>query len=207
MKSIAVFASGGGTDLQSVIDGVESGRIKNACVKTVVSDKTGVYALERADKHNIAHKSFLKAEYENDSLRYADIIKYLDGLHIDFIVLAGYLGILPAFFVRSFEGRIINIHPSLIPAFCGDGFYGMRVHRAVVAAGEKQSGATVHFVDEGTDTGAVIIQEKVPVLADDTPESLQRRVLECEHRILPLAVDALVNGRVKLIKGKAVWTE
>ena len=196
-KRLAVFVSGGGTDLQSVIDAIDSGFIDSAEIALVVSNKADAYALERARLHNIPSKVFAKADFSDKDELFFCLANFLEEKNIDLIVLAGYLMIIPAQFIKRFENRIINIHPSLIPKFCGDGFYGMRVHEAVIASGETESGATVHFVDEGTDTGNIILQEKVPVLKNDTPESLQSRVLELEHSLLPKAVKLVVDKYLK----------
>ena len=174
MLNIAVLISGGGSNLQSIIDGCESGYI-NGKVKVVISNKDGAYGLERAKKHNI------KAIVEKNE---DEVIKLLKIEKVDLIVLAGYLKIMSPNFVKTFRNKIINIHPSLIPAFCGEGYYGKRVHKAVIDYGAKLSGATVHFVDEGADTGPIIIQESVEVKYDDTPETLASRVLDVEHKIL-----------------------
>lgn len=197
MKKLAVFVSGGGTDLQSVIDAIERGYIGNARIEVVVSSNANAFALTRAENYGIHAVVFNKKQYDGDEDKMFIALKeYLYEMQVDFIVLAGYLRIIPSFFVKAFENRIINIHPSLIPKFCGDGFYGMKVHEAVIAAGEKESGCTVHFVDEGTDTGKIILQEKVAVGAGDTAETLQLKVLELEHRLLPKAVKLLTEGKI-----------
>ena len=195
MLNIAVLISGGGSNLQSIIDGCESGYI-NGRVKLVISNKYGAYGLERAKKHNI------KARVEKNEDK---VIELLKQEKIDLIVLAGYLKIMSPNFVKAFRNKIINIHPSLIPAFCGEGYYGKRVHKAVIDYGAKLSGATVHFVDEGADTGPIIIQESVEVKFDDTPETLASRVLDVEHKILKKSVKLycenklIVNGRGVII--------
>lgn len=191
MLNIAVLISGGGSNLQSIIDGCESGYI-NGKVKVVISNKEGVYGLERAKNHNI------KAIFEKKEDK---IIQILKQEKIDLIILAGYLKIISPIFVESFRNKIINIHPSLIPAFCGEGYYGNKVHKAVIYYGSKLSGATVHFVDEGADTGPIIMQECVEVKPNDTPESLAKRVLYVEHKIIKESVKLycenklIVNGR------------
>ena len=195
MLNIAVLISGGGSNLQSIIDGCESGYI-NGKVNIVISNKDGAYGLERAKKHNI------KAIVEKNE---DEVIKLLKREKADLIVLAGYLKIMSPNFVKTFRNKIINIHPSLIPAFCGEGYYGKRVHKAVIDYGAKLSGATVHFVDEGADTGPIIIQESVEVKYDDTPETLASRVLDVEHKILKKSVKLycenklIVNGRGVII--------
>lgn len=206
MKNIAVFVSGGGSDLQSVIDGCESGDICGR-ICAVISSKSGVYALERAKKYNIPSYVFDKKDYKSLEDMFGQVIKLLKGIGTDLIVLAGYLSILTPNMINEYSGRIINIHPSLIPAFCGKGFYGLKVHKAVLDCGCKVTGATVHFVDEGADTGAIILQEAVKVESGDTPETLQKRVLETEHRLLPLAVKLYCGGKIKLSGKTAVITE
>lgn len=188
MLNIAVLISGGGSNLQSIIDGTESGYIKGK-VKLVLSNKDGVYGLERAKKHDI------KAIVEKDE---AKIIEILKEENIDLIVLAGYLKIISPKFVEAFKNKIVNIHPSLIPAFCGEGYYGKRVHKAVLDYGVKLSGATVHFVDEGADTGPIIMQASVDVRHDDTPESLAERVLTVEHQILKESVKLYCENKLEL---------
>ncbi|MEG2985448.1 MAG: phosphoribosylglycinamide formyltransferase [Peptostreptococcaceae bacterium] len=195
MLNLAVLISGGGSNLQSIIDGCETGYI-NGKVKLVISNKDKVYGLERAKKHNI------KAIVESEEYK---VIELLKKEKIDLIVLAGYLKIISPTFVEAFRNKIINIHPSLIPAFCGEGYYGKKVHKAVIDYGAKISGATVHFVDEGADTGPIIIQASVEVKHNDTPESLGERVLNVEHEILKESVKLycenklIVNGRGVII--------
>ena len=190
MKRLCVFASGSGSDFQSVIDGVESGLIDGK-IELLVASKPDIYAVKRAEAAGIPCAVFRKADYPSAESMYDALIPQLTERKIDLIILAGYLTVLTPNIVSAFRGRIINIHPSLIPAYCGDGCYGMLVHRAVIENGEKFSGATVHYVDEGTDTGEIIAQERVPVYESDTPETLQARVLELEHRLLPETVAKL----------------
>ena len=190
MKNIAVFASGSGSDMQSVIDGTLSGLIDGKVV-AVVTNKEGIFALERAKKHGIDCKTFKAKDYGDNETRDKAIIEYLKGYDIDLIVLAGYLAIVTPALVDEYEGRIINIHPSLIPKHCGKGMYGLNVHRSVIASGDKVSGCTVHYVDYGADTGKIIAQEQVPVIQGDTPETLQARILEVEHALLPNVVAKL----------------
>lgn len=194
MKNIAVFISGGGTDMQSIIDACESHYI-NGKVCCVISNKEGIYGLERAKKHNITSKVFSKKDYESLKERDLAILNYLKPMNIDLIVLAGYLSIVTDVIIDEYRNRIINIHPALIPKYCGMGMYGMKVHEAVIANKEKISGATVHYVDEGADTGKIIAQETVEVLDDDTPESLQERVLKLEHILLPRVVKELCEEK------------
>lgn len=192
MKNIAIFASGSGSDMQSVIDGTLSGQIDGRVVAVVVN-KEGIFAIERAKKHGIDCKIFKAKDYVDMAQRDSAIVEYLKGYDVDLIVLAGYLAIITPVLVDAYEGRIINIHPSLIPKHCGKGMYGLNVHRSVIASGDKESGCTVHFVDYGADTGEIIAQDKVEVKEDDTPESLQARVLEREHILLPQIVAKLCN--------------
>lgn len=188
MKKIAVFISGSGSDMQSVIDGCESGYIDGKVV-CVVASKESIYGLERAEKHGIDSAVFALKDYDRDCVKRDEaIINYIAAHDVDLVVLAGYLGIVSEKLVSAYRGRMINIHPSLIPAHCGKGMYGLKVHASVLASGDKVSGATVHYVDEGTDTGDIIVQQRVKVEEGDTPETLQARVLETEHQLLPYAV-------------------
>lgn len=190
MKRIAIFVSGSGSDMQSVIDAVNDGKI-NGKVVLIISNKSEVFALERASKLGIESAVFKLKDYADHADRDAAILKKLQEYDIDLIVLAGYLSLVTEVLIKPFEGRIINIHPSLIPKHCGKGYYGLKVHKAVLEAGDKETGATVHYVDEGADTGKIIAQVKVPVLDGDTPETLQQRVLEQEHILLPYVVAQL----------------
>ena len=199
MFKIAVLASGSGTDLQSIIDAIEN-KYMDVKIEAVISDKEGIYALERADKHGIKTYTFDRKIYGSSISD--EILKVTCG-KVDLIVLAGWLSILKGELIEKFKGKIINIHPSLIPSFCGNGMYGLKVHEKAVEYGVKISGCTVHFVDDGTDTGPIIIQKAVPVYQDDTAETLQKRVLEQEHIILPEAVKLISEGRVK-IEGRKV---
>lgn len=195
MKKIAVFASGSGSDFQSVID--ENEREPFCEISLLVASKEGIYALERAKAHNIEAIVRSKKDFPSNEEMFEDIIRELNARNIDFVVLAGYLNMIAENFVKAFPDRIINIHPSLIPSFCGKGYYVLNVHRAALEYGVKISGCTVHFVDEHYDSGAIILQRCVPVLEDDTPETLQARVLEEEHRALPEAVRLLTTGKVR----------
>ena len=195
MKKIAVFASGSGSDFQSVID--ENEREPFCEISLLVASKEGIYALERAKAHNIEAIVRSKKDFPSNEEMFEDIIRELNARNIGFVVLAGYLNMIAENFVKAFPDRIINIHPSLIPSFCGKGYYGLNVHRAALEYGVKISGCTVHFVDEHYDSGAIILQRCVPVLEDDTPETLQARVLEEEHRALPEAVRLLTTGKVR----------
>lgn len=194
MKRLAVLASGGGTDLQSIIDAVESGNVKGE-IAVVVSDKENAYALTRAKNHGIRHEYVKRGESDT-------LLSLLDSLRVDYVILAGYLGILPEVVVKHYNNKIINIHPSLIPSFCGMGFYGMRVHEAVYKRGVKYTGCTVHFVDEGADTGAIIKQVVVEVDEEDTPEIIQQKVLKEEHKLLPYVVGLLCEDRVVVVDGR-----
>jgi phosphoribosylglycinamide formyltransferase-1 len=187
------MVSGGGTNLQAIIDAVESGEIADARLVLVLSSSADAYALTRAAAHGIPTFVAGKVEYEDAAERSAVIASALRGAGADLIVLAGYMHILEPQLIRAFAGRIINIHPSLIPKHCGRGFYGKRVHRAVLEAGERESGATVHRVDEGVDTGPILLQERVPVRADDDADSLAARVLAVEHRILVQAIKQMAE--------------
>jgi phosphoribosylglycinamide formyltransferase-1 len=187
------MVSGGGTNLRAIIDAIESGAVADARLVLVISSRADAYALSRASAHGIPTFVAGNAEFPQAEERSAAMISALRGAGAELIVLAGYMHVLDPQFIRAFAGRIINIHPSLIPKYCGRGFYGKRVHRAVLAAGERESGATVHYVDEGVDTGPILLQERVPVYADDDAGSLAARVLETEHRILVLAVNRLVK--------------
>ncbi len=208
MTKIVVLVSGGGTNLQAILDKMDSGTITNAEITAVISNKADAYALERARNKGIATecispKSFVSRTEFNEALL-AGVKKYAP----DLIVLAGYLVILPECLIQAYPQKILNIHPSLIPSFCGDGFYGLHVHEAVLARGNKVTGATVHFVDEGTDTGPILLQKAVEVRQGDTPEILQRRVMEeAEWEILPAAIHAIANGKVIWQDGKAFVTE
>lgn len=201
MKRIAVFASGGGTDFQSVIDANEK---ENFCeIAYLIASKEGIGAIDRAQKHGIKTAVFSKSGYPDINELYKELTYLLNINRVDYIVLAGWLKIIPESFIKTFEDRIINIHPSLIPAFCGAGFYGLKVHKAVIEYGAKVSGCTVHFVNEVPDGGAIIAQTAVSVEADDTPETLQARILEQEHKLLPYCVKKLCEGKI-LKNGRTV---
>lgn len=195
MLKIGVMVSGGGTNLQAILDAIDNGQLKNVEVKVVISNNSGAYALERAKKHGIeavclSPKSFESREEFNDAL-----LEKVDEYSLDLIVLAGFLVAIPAAMIRKYPNKIINIHPSLIPSFCGVGYYGLKVHEAALARGVKLTGATVHFVDEGMDSGPIILQKAVEVLPGDTPEILQRRVMEeAEWKILPQAIQMIADG-------------
>ena len=205
---IAVFVSGGGTNLQALIDAQKSGIIEHGEIKLVISSNPGAYALERAEKAGIKGVTVSKKELGSQAAVEEKITEILEENNIDLIILAGYMSILSADFTRRYERRIINVHPSLIPSFCGEGFYGLRVHEAALKKGAKVTGATVHFVNEVADGGAIILQKAVEVQNGDTPEILQKRVMEqAEWEILPKAVSLFCDGKIKIQAGKAVVIE
>lgn len=193
MKKIAVFASGGGTDFQSVIDANE--KEKFCVISYLVASKPQIGAIDRAKKHGISTLVFDKEKETQDAF-YSRVENTLKADGVELIVLAGWLKVIPESFIQAFEDKIINIHPSLIPAFCGMGYYGLKVHQAAIEYGVKVSGATVHFVSAEVDGGAIIMQRAVPVLNNDTPESLQSRILKEEHQILPLCVKKFCQGKI-----------
>ena len=194
---IAVLVSGGGTNLQAIIDAIASGKITNTEIALVISNKEGAYALKRAEQAGIKGAVISPKQYADKEAYSQDMIKTIKDAGCELIVLAGFLVVLPGSVVNAFEGKIINIHPSLIPSFCGNGFYGLKVHEKALERGVKVTGATVHYVDSGTDTGPIIDQKAVYIKADDTPETLQRRVMEeAEWIILPKAIDDIANHRI-----------
>jgi phosphoribosylglycinamide formyltransferase-1 len=202
MLKIAVCVSGGGTNLQAIIDAIESGRITNARRKVVISNNANAYALERAKNHGIEALCVSPKAYADRAQFNREFLETLDSYQVDLVVLAGFLVVIPPEMIEKYRNRIINIHPSLIPSFCGTGYYGLHVHEGVLARGVKVTGATVHFVDEGTDTGPIILQKAVEVCEGDTPEVLQRRVMEqAEWVILPRAIDLIANGKVQVEAG------
>ena len=208
MLKIAVLVSGGGTNLQAIIDAVSNGTITNTEIKVVISNNKNAYALERAKKHGIEALCISPKDYEDRAQFNDAFLAKLDSYDVDLVVLAGFLVVIPPAMIAKYRNRIVNIHPSLIPSFCGTGFYGLKVHEGVLSRGVKVTGATVHFVDEGTDTGPIILQKAVAVQQNDTPEVLQRRVMEeAEWVILPQAIDLIANGRVSVVNGKAVIAE
>ncbi len=205
MKRLAIFVSGSGSDMQSVIDGIERKEI-DAEIVLVVASKPGIYAIERAEKYGIPHEIYCKKDYDSLEGMYERLIARLKALDVDYVLLAGYLTILTPNMIQAFPNRIVNIHPSLIPAFCGKGFYGLKVHQAAIDYGVKLTGVTVHFVDEGADTGCIIAQEAVSVKSTDTAEELQKRVLEVEHRLLPEVMALICRDKVH-IEGRKVSIE
>lgn len=203
MLKLAVLVSGGGTNLQAVIDSIADGRITNARIEVVISNNKNAYALERAAKAGIPARCVSPKDYENRDAFNDALLAALEESGADLVVLAGCLVVIPEKIVDRFENRIINIHPSLIPAFCGTDFYGLKVHEGVLDRGVKVTGATVHFVDKGTDTGPIILQKAVYVQQDDTPKILQQRVMEeAEWVIMPQAIDLIANGRIEVVDGK-----
>lgn len=194
MLNVGVMVSGGGTNLQAILDAVDAGRITNARIAVVISNNPGAYALERARNHGIPAVCISPKEYESREAFNKAFLEAVDGYGLDLVVLAGFLVKIPEEMTRRYEHRIINIHPSLIPSFCGVGYYGLKVHEAALARGVKVTGATVHYVDSGMDTGPIILQKAVEVLDGDTPEVLQRRVMEqAEWVILPQAIQMIAN--------------
>lgn len=205
MLKLAVLVSGGGTNLQSIIDSIADGRITNAEIKVVISNNKNAYALERAAKAGIPAKALSPKDFTDREAFNDALLQALIDSEADLVVLAGCLVVIPPKIVEHFKNRIINIHPSLIPSFCGKDYYGLKVHEGVLNRGMKVTGATVHFVDDGTDTGPIILQKAVEVHQDDTPKSLQLRVMEeAEWVIMPRAIDLIANGKVKVEGGKAL---
>ena len=205
MLKLAVLVSGGGTNLQSIIDSIADGRITNAEIKVVISNNKNAYALERATKAGIPAKALSPKDFTDREAFNDALLQALIDSEADLVVLAGCLVVIPPKIVEHFKNRIINIHPSLIPSFCGKDYYGLKVHEGVLSRGVKVTGATVHFVDDGTDTGPIILQKAVEVHQDDTPKSLQLRVMEeAEWVIMPRAIDLIANGKVKVEGGKAL---
>lgn len=202
MMKMAVLVSGGGTNLQAIIDAIDSGKITNAEISVVISNNANAYALERAKNHGIealcvSPKSFKTREEFNQKL-----LETIQSYGVELIVLAGCLVVIPEIMVKAYPNKIINIHPALIPSFCGTGYYGLKVHEGVLKRGVKVTGATVHFVDEGTDTGPIILQKAVEVRQDDTPQTLQRRVMEeAEWQIMPEAIHLIANHKIQVIDG------
>ena len=205
MLKLAVLVSGGGTNLQAIIDSIADGRITNAEIKVVISNNKNAYALERAAKSGIPAKALSPKDFPNREAFNEALLQALIDSEADLVVLAGCLVVIPPKIVEHFKNRIINIHPSLIPSFCGKDYYGLKVHEGVLNRGVKVTGATVHFVDDGTDTGPIILQKAVEVHQDDTPKTLQLRVMEeAEWVIMPKAIDLIANGKVKVEGGKAL---
>ena len=205
MLKLAVLVSGGGTNPQAIIDAISAGKITNACISVVISNNANAYALERARAHGIEALCISPKDFESREAFNQAFLDKLNSYNVDLVVLAGFLVVLPEMMIKEYTNRIVNIHPSLIPSFCGKGFYGLKVHEGVLARGVKVTGATVHFVDEGTDTGPIILQKAVEVEQGDTPEVLQRRVMEqAEWVILPKAIDLIANGKVSVEDGHVI---
>ena len=205
MLRILVCVSGGGTNLQAIMDAIDSGVITNTQIAAVVCNNAGAYALERAKSKGIPAICISPKSYPDRAAFNEAFVEQVKEIDPDLIVLAGFLVVIPAAMIEAFPNRIINIHPSLIPSFCGVGYYGLRVHEAVLERGVKVTGATVHFVDNGMDTGPILLQKAVSVEQGDTPKELQLRVMEeAEWQILPRAIDLIANGRVKVEEGKAI---
>lgn len=192
-----MLVSGGGTNLQAIFDGISQGTIRNAKVEVVISNNASAYALERAKNHGVEALCLSPKAYESREAFNRALLEKIDAYHLDLIVLAGFLVTIPAEMIRKYPNRIINIHPSLIPSFCGVGYYGLKVHEAALARGVKLTGATVHFVDDGVDSGPILLQKAVEVQPQDTPKTLQQRVMEqAEWVILPKAIDMIANGEI-----------
>lgn len=208
MLKLAVLVSGGGTNLQALMNEIEEGKLKGVEIKVVISNNRNAYALERAKNHGIDAISISKKDFETKDKFDRALLQTIHQYEVDLIVLAGCLLIIPEIVVQQYKNRIINIHPSLLPAFCGDGFYGLKVHEAVLERGAKVTGATVHFVDEGTDTGPIILQKAVMVNDQDTAQSLQQRVMEeAEWEILPEAVRLIAEDLITLKENRVVRKE
>lgn len=203
MLNIAVLVSGGGTNLQALIDAQAAGQIQNGAISLVISSRTDAFALERAKKAGIPTRVLLRKEFAEQADYDAALLALLKEFHIQLVVLAGFMTIISETVIRQYENQIINVHPALIPSFCGPGFYGLHVHEAALEKGVKVSGATVHFVNEVCDGGPIILQKAVEVLPDDTPETLQRRIMEqAEWKLLPRAVELFCAGKIVVENGR-----
>ncbi len=208
MLRVVVMVSGGGTNLQAIIDAVESGAVTNTEIVGVISNNRNAYALERAKLHEISAKCISPKDFDCRESFNEKLLEAVNAYKPDLIVLAGFLVVIPPAMIAAYRNHMINVHPSLIPSFCGTGYYGLKVHEAALARGVKVAGATVHFVDEGTDTGPILLQKAVEVEQGDTPEVLQRRVMEqAEWKILPRAIDLIANGKVAVVNGKTVISD
>lgn len=203
MLKIAVLVSGGGTNLQAILDAIDTKKITNAEISVVISNNPGAFALERAKKHGVKAVCVSPKDFAEREEFHQALTETIDSYGVDLIVLAGCMVVLPESLVKKYENRIINIHPALIPSFCGKGFYGLHVHEEVLKRGVKLTGATCHFVDAGTDTGPIILQKAVEVKEGDTPKELQLRVMEeAEWEIMPKAIDLIANGKVSVVDGR-----
>ncbi|MBR6527252.1 MAG: phosphoribosylglycinamide formyltransferase [Lachnospiraceae bacterium] len=205
MLRVGVCVSGGGTNLQAIIDRVQDGTIQNASIEVVISNNKNAYALERAKQNGIHAEVLSPRDFDNREAFHEAFMNLLDSYELDLVVLAGFLVILPPQLFEKYENRVINIHPSLIPSFCGTGYYGLKVHEGALARGVKLTGATVHFVNAETDGGPILLQKAVEIRHDDTPEILQRRVMEeAEWVLLPQAINLIAAGKVSVVDGKAI---
>lgn len=203
-KNLVVLVSGGGSNMAAIMESIDRGEI-NGEIKAVISSNAEAYALTRAHERGIPAYVCARADYENGAERDREILRICREARADYVLLAGYLGILSGFFIEAYPNKIVNIHPALLPKFGGKGFFGIHVHEAVLAAGERESGATVHYVDHGTDTGLIIAQRKTEVLPSDTPQSLQQRILDTiEHKLFPEVVALLCDDRVVVSDGKVL---
>lgn len=203
MLKLVVLVSGGGTNLQAIMDAITEGTISNTEIAAVISNNPNAFALKRAEQAGIANVCISPKTFETRAEFNCALLEKIQSFEPDLIVLAGCMVVIPKEMVQAYPNRIINIHPALIPAFCGTGYYGLKVHEKVLERGAKVTGATVHFVDEGTDTGPIILQKAVYVQENDTPESLQRRVMEeAEWKIMPKAIDLIANGKLEVREGK-----
>lgn len=208
MLRVVVLVSGGGTNLQAIIDAIEAGRITNAQIVAVISNNPGVKSLERAKKAGIPAFCISPKSFADRELFHEALLAKIDEFGPDLVVLAGFLVRIPEAMVHKYSNRIVNIHPSLIPSFCGVGYYGLKVHEKVLERGVKVTGATVHFVNEGMDEGPIIAQKAVYVEQSDTPGILQRRVMEqAEWQLLPAAIDDIANGRISVVDGRVIRKE
>ena len=205
MLRVVVMVSGGGTNLQAIIDSVKNGAITNTKIVGVISNNKNAHALKRAEENGIPEKCISPKDFDSRDAFNKKLLEEVKAFEPDLVVLAGFLVVIPPEMIAEYRNRMINIHPSLIPSFCGTGYYGLKVHEAALERGVKVVGATVHFVDEGTDTGPIILQKAVEVESGDTPEILQRRVMEqAEWKILPRAIDMIANGKVKVERNRTV---
>ena len=205
MLRVVVMVSGGGTNLQAIIDSVKNGAITNTKIVGVISNNKNAHALKRAEENGIPEKCISPKDFDSRDAFNKKLLEEVKAFEPDLVVLAGFLVVIPPEMIAEYRNRMINIHPSLIPSFCGTGYYGLKVHEAALERGVKVVGATVHFVDEGTDTGPIILQKAVEVESGDTPEILQRRVMEqAEWKILPRAIDLIANGKVKVERNRTV---
>ena len=200
MLKIGVLVSGGGTNFQAIIDAIDAGILKDTKIVTLVSSNPNAYALQRAKKHHIDAICIRKKDYETDELYQTAVVEHMQAKGVERVVMSGFMVVIGSLFIQAFENRIMNIHPSLIPSFCGNGYYGLKVHEAALEKGVKVTGATVHFVTEQTDAGPIIMQKAVSVLEGDTPEQLQKRVMEeAEWKILPASIQLFAHNRLKVI--------